>query len=132
MRQDQYERLQELEEKLTDVLIGEVEPSKWPGHGLDAGAMDQQTRGDRYWCKKNAVATISLVQRVGVLIGQVQLRGAGTTPPAEGEQASEGQQDHLDDEVIAAEKEAAKLLKDLQDGSKKQEFDRRVHGSKAG
>jgi hypothetical protein len=83
MRQDQYERLQQLEEKLTDVFIGEAEPEKWPGAGLDAGAMDQKTRGDRYWVKKNAVATLSLMQRVGTLIGVVQLRGAGTTPPPE-------------------------------------------------
>jgi hypothetical protein len=81
MRQDQYEKLQQLEEQLTDAFLGEAEPAKWPGAGVDPGAMDQKTRGDRYWCKKNAVATISLVQRVGTLIGQVQLRGAGTTPP---------------------------------------------------
>lgn len=128
MRQDQFERLQQLEEQLTDAFIGEAAPEKWPGHGVDPGAMDQQTRGDRYWCKKNAVATISLVQRVGTLIGQIQLRGAGTTPaaPAEGEQ----QQDHLEDEVKAAEKEAAKLLRELQSGAGKAAFDRRVHGSK--
>jgi hypothetical protein len=80
MRQDQYERLQALEEKLADVFIGEAEPEKWPGHGLDPGVMDQKTRGDRYWVKKNAVATLSLMQRVAVTLGQVQLRG-GTTPP---------------------------------------------------
>jgi hypothetical protein len=130
MRQDQFERLQELEEKLTDAFLGEAAPDKWPGAGMDPGAMDQQTPGDRNWCKKNAVATISLVQRVGTLIGQVQLRGAGTTPP-EGEEAA-AQQDHLDDEVKSAEKEAAKLFRELQTGAGKPAFDRRVHGTKAG
>lgn len=130
MRQDQLERLQALEEKLTDVLLGEAEPDKWPGHGLDPGAMDQQTRGDRYWCKKNAVATISLIQRVGTLVGHVQLRGTGTTPP-EGEDG-QPQEDHLEDEVKSAEKEAAKLLRELQSGAGKPAFDRRVHGTKAG
>lgn len=126
MRQDQYERLQALEEKLTEVLLTEADPEKWPGHGLEPAAMDQQTRGDRYWCKKGAVATISLTQRVCALIGSVQMAGAGTTP-SEGAEPT----DHLDEEVRAAEKEAAKLLKELQDGTGKAAFDKRVHGSKA-
>lgn len=131
MRQDQYEKLQAIEEKLVDVLVKEAEPEKWPGHGLDPGAMDQQTRGDRYWCKKNAVATLSLVQRVGVLIGQVQQHGAGTSPP-DGEGEDGEAKDHLDDEVKAAEKEAAKLLATLQSGAGKAAFDRKVHGRSAG
>lgn len=93
--------------------------------------MDKQTRGDRYWVKKNAVATLSLMQRVAVTIGQVQLRGAGTTPPPE--KPVEGEpEDHLDDEVSGYEKEAADLLKEMQEGSKKGAFDRKVHGRAAG
>jgi len=132
MRQDQYERLQQLEEKLMDVFLSEADPETWPGHGIATGAMDQKTRGDRYWVKKNAVATLSLAQRVGTTIGQVQLRGAGTTAP-ESASAPEGPApDHLDDEVSAYEKEAAALLKGLQDGSRKAEFDRKVHGRATG
>lgn len=127
MRQDQYERLQALEEKLTDVFLGEAEPEKWPGAGLEAGAMDQQTRGDRYWCKKNAVATLSLVQRVGNLIGQVQGAGTGTTPPGGEGEDGEGR-DHLDAEVRAAEKEAERLMRELTTGKGKAAFDQRVHG----
>lgn len=125
MRQDQFERLQELEEKLMDVFLGEADPVKWPGHGIEPAAMDQQTRGDRYWVKKNAVATLSMAQRVMGVIGQVQLAGAGTTPPADGEGAPA---DHLDDDVAAAEKEATRLLAELQNGKGKAAFDRRVHG----
>jgi hypothetical protein len=127
MRQDQYNRLQALEEKLIDFAIEEADPDKWPGHGVAVGAMDQQTRGDRYWCKKNAVATISLAQRVGVLMGSVQ--GFGVTPAGDEE---EQQRDHLDDEVAAAEKEAKRLLKSLQSGEGKAQFDKRVHGKSAG
>lgn len=137
MRQDQFERLHSLEEKLTDVLLKEAEPDKWPGHGIEPGAMDKSTRGDRYWCKKNAVATISLIQRVGSLIGAVRLRGDGTLPPAgppaetedEGEEA---QQDSMEEEVLAYEKEAAKLLRDMQADSKKAATDKRQNGRKAG
>ena len=130
MRQDQFERLQALEERLTDTFLSEAEPDKWPGAGLDPGALDQQTRGDRYWCKKNAVATLSLIQRVGALVGQVQQAGSGTMPP--GAPDAEGEaRDHLDAEVKAAEKEAEKLMRELRDKSAKAEFDKRVHGSKA-
>lgn len=93
--------------------------------------MDQQTRGDRYWCKKNAVATLSLMQRVGAMIGQVQDRGAGTTPPAGGDEEGDAL-DHLDAEVKAAEKEAAKLMSELQRGNGKAAFDKRVHGRSTG
>jgi len=129
MRQDQFERLQQLEERLIDVAIEEADPDQWPGKGVAVAAMDQQTRGDRYWVKKNAVATISLAQRVGVLMGSVQ--GFGTTPTAE-EGGDKQQHDHLDAEVKAAEKEAQRLLKALQSGEGKAQFDRRVHGKSAG
>ena len=44
MRQDQYEKLQTLTEKLTDVFLQEADPDQWPGKGLEQSAMDQQTR----------------------------------------------------------------------------------------
>ena len=43
MRQDQYEKLQALSERLTDVFLNEAEPEQWPGHNIEPGAMDQQT-----------------------------------------------------------------------------------------
>jgi len=114
MRQDQYEKLQELTEKLTDAFIGEADPAVWPGHGVEIAVMDQQTRGDRYWCKKNAAATLSVIVRTTNLIGIIQMRGAagGAGGVAEPQQAQE--EDSLDAEMKAAEKEASKLLDKLQ------------------
>jgi len=119
MRQDQYEKLQELTEKLTDAFIGEADPSVWPGHGVAIAAMDQQTRGDRYWCKKNAAATLSVIVRTTNLIGIIQMRGAaggagGVTEPQQGEK-----EDGLDAEMKAAEKEATRLLDQLQKSTAK-------------
>lgn len=57
MREDQLKRLAELSERLADAFIFEAEPSEWPGSGMTAADMSQQERGDRYWCKKNAMAT---------------------------------------------------------------------------
>lgn len=114
MRQDQYEKLQELTEKLTDAFIGEADPAVWPGHGVAIAAMDQQTRGDRYWCKKNAAATLSVIVRTTSLIGIIQQRSlagvAGGVPAPEQEQ----EDDSLDAEVRAAEKEAKRLLDKMQ------------------
>jgi len=122
MRHDQYEKLQALTEKLTDAFIGEADPDVWPGHGVAIAAMDQQTRGDRYWCKKNAAATLSVIVRTTSLIGIIQNRsaagGAGGVPTPE----QESEESDLERDVKAAEKEATKLLAQLQSGMKK------VHG----
>jgi hypothetical protein len=126
MRQDQYERLQALEEELMDVFLFEADPAKWPGHGIEPGAMDRQTRGDRYWCKKNPAATLMIVTKVQALVCQTQHFGDTTlagNPSAE-EQEAEGE---LDKSIAAAEREAARLMSKMQ-GSSKEAFDRRVHG----
>ena len=127
MRQDQFEKLQTLSEKLTDVFLTEAEPDMWPGHGMDPGSMTQQTRGDRYWCKKNAVATLSLIGRVASLTNVIRMQGGEPLPPGP-EQNGEAEEDGLDAEIREAEKEAQRLLNDIQKGTKKAEFDKRVHG----
>jgi hypothetical protein len=126
MRQDQFEKLQALSEKLMDVFLDEADPSSWPGQGLKIGAMDAQTRGDLYWVRKTAASAGMLYTRVAAMIGNVQLAGAGTTPAPEADEAAAGNQ--LDAEVAAAEREAAKLLRELQNGGSKAAFDKRVHG----
>ncbi len=121
MLKDQYDKLQTLSERLTDVFLDEAEPEKWPGHNIEPCAMDQKTRGDRYWCKKNAVATLTLIGRVTDLIQKQRNSGNGAVVVTD-EEAT------LDAEINAAEKEAAKLLDKLHLRSKKSEFDKRVHG----
>lgn len=128
MRQDQFERLQALSEKLMDVFLDEADPSSWPGKGMKIGAMDAQTRGDLYWVRKTAASAGMLYTRVMSMVNQVQMVGAGTTPPSSDE-AETGTQ--LDAEVAAAEKEAARLLREIQSGAGKAAFDKRVHGGKS-
>jgi hypothetical protein len=137
VRQDQYEKLQSLEEQLLDVFFQEVEPTDWPGHGKKPRDMTQQERGDRYWVKKSAAATLALTQRVEILIGRVQLAGAGTTPgqPVDGEgQDAEIAEatSSLDREIAAAEREAAELMRELQTGAMKARFNQHVHGKSGG
>lgn len=130
MRADQHLRLQNLEERLVDVFCDEAEPTEWPGAGMKIAAMDSQTRGDRYWVKKNAAASMVLIRHVGSLIGNAQGNlDSPTTPPGGADAESEGEM-QLDHSIAAAEKEASKLMASLQagGGSAKAEFDKRVHG----
>lgn len=124
MRQDQFEKLQALSEKLTDVVLVEADPDNWPGSGWKPIELTKEQRGDRYWSKKNAVATLSLIGRISQLTDTIRMASnAGT-----GGVAVVDSEDELDAEVAAAEKEASKLLDELQRKSKKAEFDKRVHG----
>lgn len=125
MRQDQFEALQKRGEELVDVFLVESDPAKWPGAGMEPANMEKTTRGDRYWCKKDAVATLACAQRIFNLVQVIRersapdlLQGTGDTP---------GEDDSLDKEVAAAEAEAARLLDQVQRGAKKAEFDKRVH-----
>lgn len=126
MRQDQFEALQKRGEQLVDVFIAESDPEKWPGHGVLPANMDKSTRGDRYWCKKDAVATLACAQRIFNLVQVIRERGSSELPPAPTGEEEEAA-DPLDKEVAAAEAEATKLLDQLQRNTRKGAFDKRVH-----
>ncbi len=124
MTPEQYIRLQELSTKLTDVVLFDADPDNWIGKGVAPKDLTQQQRGDAYWCRKLAVSSISVLSRVAGLTDLIQKQsnaGNGAAGVTE-EEAT------LDAEINAAEKEAAKLLDQLQRRSKKGEFDKRVHG----
>lgn len=109
MRPDQLETLQALTEKLTDVFLQEVDPDKWPGGGVELADMNQQTRGDRYWSKKNCAATLTVIMKTVNLVGVIQQ----SRPPGD-----DTEDQGLDAEIKAAEKEATKLINKLQSGQK--------------
>src|SRR3546814_11479219 len=87
MREDQYTRLLDLEEKLTEQFLAEADPVNWSADGLTPKDMSKDQRGDRYWCKKNAVATIALTIRIGSLVGAIPRPGAVSPPAGAGEGA---------------------------------------------
>lgn len=64
MRKDQIERLNDLSERVCEVFITEADPGNWTGAGLPLDALDQKTRGDRVWDKKNAIQTGALLARI--------------------------------------------------------------------
>ena len=108
-RQSEVTRdLEDLADRLTEIAIDECDPTRWPGHGKRVGEMDKAERGDRYWSKQNAQATIMLVKQLHNLVqqrknGQKARIGLNPTMPT-------------DDEVLAAqtaqaERDAAEAVK---------------------
>jgi len=117
MRPDQLQKLQELSERLADSFLLEADPAEWPGKGKGPVDLTQQERGDRYWCKKNAMATGGVLRFTLDLMGKHQ---TGSTPPAE-EDAD------MDKRIKEAERRAAEATKRVL-GKAKAAFDKRVHG----
>lgn len=128
MRQDQFEKLQARAEELVDVFLVESDPAKWPGKGIEPAQMDKSTRGDRYWCKKDAVATLACATRIVNLVQVIRERAVPVDPPPAGGEGDAP--DELELAVAAAEKEAAKLLDKVGRGALKAEFTKRVAGKK--
>ena len=101
MRLDQIARLQALSENLAEVVIDEADPATWPGAGKAAAELTQEERGNRYWSKKNAAATMTLLVKVMNITATL----AKDKEPSIGEEERE-----LDDEVAQAERQAMALL----------------------
>jgi hypothetical protein len=112
VRDDQYLRLQALNEKLIDAVIVEANPDAWPGDPTKLAEMSREVRGDRYWCKKNAAATLSVIMKLTSITGMMErtLRG---TAPAPGDPDGDDETD-LDKEMKAAEREAKTALAKIQ------------------
>lgn len=122
MRKDQIERMQEISEKLADVFLEEADPDQWPGNGKPIDKLSPAERGDRYWSKKNAAATLVVIMKTVNIVDTIQRNGK---PPGENEGG-----DDTDKEIKAAEREAAKVLERIQSGAGKAEFTKRAHGKR--
>lgn len=106
MRDDQIVRLQALTERLGEVVIEEVDPHKWPGAGKPMAELTQQERGDRYWSKRNAAASMTLLLKVVNIAGILNRQKPAPEAGAE--------IDELDGEIAAAEREAQAIINRLQ------------------
>lgn len=106
MRDDQIVRLQALTERLGEVVINEIDPHQWPGADKGLADLTQQERGDRYWCKKNAAATMTLLLKAVNIAGILN-----RSKPAPDAGAAI---DELDGELAAAEREAQAIIDRMQ------------------
>lgn len=105
MREDQARKLNELTERLADVVIVEADPEAWPGAESDPAAWSNEERGNRYWMKKNAAASLTLLTKL-VQLG-VDWRTRGPREPDD---------DDIDETIRNAEKQAAKMLEKTMNG----------------
>ena len=64
MRPDQIDRLQDIAEQIGEVFLEEADPAHWNGAGVPLASLDKDQRGGRYWDKKNAIQTGTLLARV--------------------------------------------------------------------
>lgn len=117
MRLDQFAKLQDLSEKLADVVITDVDPRSWAGAGLTAAAMTQTQRGDAFWSRKMALSSISVLVRVQGLIHATQQFG-DTPPPGAPTADPVEEPPSLDAEIAQAERDAAKVLERVMSGGK--------------
>ena len=112
----QYQRLQALTEKLMEVFLTEADPDNWPGNGIMPNTMDKETRGNRYWCKKDAAATLTLNMRAITMIDAIRRRTPDGEPPMSGgEPQDDDSEGSLDSDIARAEKQAEKLMARLQE-----------------
>lgn len=110
MRQDQYLRLQALVEKIAEAIILDADPEFWTAAGIKANELSQEQRGDAYWCRKMASASLSVMTKVLVLTNMVERRMVSDSPIEE--KSTEGVD--LGKQIKAAEREAALILKRAQ------------------
>lgn len=75
MRPEQVTKLAAIEEELIDVFVSECKPGKWPG------MKDVKDRGDRYWHKKNALATLTLAARIQTVLREINVGDRGSEAP---------------------------------------------------
>ena len=101
MREDQKAMLEELQEKLFDAMIIEANPDHWPGGNNLPMDMTQEERGDRFWCKKNAAATMTLLTK-SLSIDHFK---EGARDPAKPDDGGD-----LDSELKRLEREAAQQV----------------------
>ncbi|WP_206751605.1 hypothetical protein [Paraburkholderia sp. BL17N1] len=103
---------------MIDVYLDEADPANWPGVGTAGEHMTKEERGDRYWCKKNAAATVMLATETRKLIANDKA-ALGRDPYGEPE---------MDRRIQDAEKRAADLVKKVQDGTSRAGFLKRATG----
>lgn len=99
MRSDQLERMRRIQEDMADVFFLEADPKTFPTMDTKEG------RGDRYWLKKNASASLAIIGRIENLLALRDGRSSGG-PTGEQEANDEAS---LEREIKAAEKNAERL-----------------------
>ena len=103
MTPEQTEKLREIQERIADVLLQEMDPDNWAGAGVIPAEMSKEERGNRYFDKKSAATTAVIYLGNEKLLANTK-EALGRDPYKD---------DELDEKVAQATKDADKLLKKL-------------------
>lgn len=112
MRQDQFEKLTQLSERLADQALVDADPDNWIGAGKTAAIMTSAERGDALWCRKVGTQTIALLCRVVNLTDAI--RQASNTNPGGGGAAVTDPEEERERMLKEAEGEADRLIREVQ------------------
>ncbi|WP_295539295.1 hypothetical protein [uncultured Pseudacidovorax sp.] len=118
MREDQKQRLADLQERLLDVFLDEADPVNWSGAGKLPSEMSPQQRGDRHWDKKGAAGTMMVLTGVEKLLANDRA-ALGRDPYSDAD---------LDRQIDRAETEARRRADAALQKAAKGSFDAKVHG----
>lgn len=108
MREDQAQRLAELDELLVEQFILEADPRNWPGYGKMPIDLTRDERGDSQWTRRCAVGTAATLRSLHDLTDR-HLGNQSKDP-----ETQEKRDDDLDKHISKYEAEAAKLLDKVQ------------------
>lgn len=115
IRADQVRELENVQEKLVDVVLREADPSEWE---RDTTPAARKARIDQ---KRSAVQTLSIISKISTILNY--LRGASPADPVP--EAADTPEDHTAerdataDEIHAAAQQAEQLLKAYHKGDRK-------------
>lgn len=102
----QEARLRILLDRVTDSMLKNMDPDKWPGGDRPLTELSRDERGDLNWCLKILVQQQSVVNNGNRLLDKRQ-------PDAPGDNAPTDDDEKRQAELIATEREAKKLLKEV-------------------
>lgn len=109
MTEDQLQRLRALQDKLVETALGNADPASWTADGKVSKDMDKEERGNAYWDRKLAGATLAVLARI-VTLTTISWRNMPENDE-EGRAAALAAAGTLDDDVKAAERQAKEMLK---------------------
>lgn len=113
MREDQAQRLAEIDELLVEQFISEADPRNWPGFGKLPADLTREERGDAHWTRKSAVGTAATLRTLHDLVDR-HMGNQSKDPDTQGERDAD-----LDKHINRYEKDAAKLLEKVQAAGRK-------------
>lgn len=105
MRDEQFQKLEDLQERLVDAILVEADPDHWVANGKLPKEMTQEERGNRYWCKRNAAASLTVLNKT------LSLAHFRDRMPVKTPEQFDAANDELDKDIRQAEKEASRVLK---------------------